>query len=242
MNKPGEAPLLPLTLERLEVRRGGRLILGPVDARLDGMGISIVLGPNGSGKTTLLKAMHGLERPSTGRVIWNLPPQEARLRQAFVFQTPTILRRSVLDNVAYPLILRGVARDEARARAAEMAERIRLGALLAQPGTVLSGGEKQKLALARALVLSPEVLFLDEPCANLDNRATREIETILITARDAGTRVVMSTHDLGQARRLASEVWFLHDGRLCEVTPAPHYFDAPRSVEAQTHLRGDLLP
>lgn len=234
--------LLPLEIDGLTIRRGGRTILGPVTARLEGDGISILMGPNGSGKTTLLRAMHGLEWPSSGKIRWAVDPEAARLRQAFVFQSPTILRRSVLDNIAYPLILRGTPRRTARDRAAEMAGRVGLGAVLSQPGLVLSGGEKQKLALARALILTPEVLFLDEPCANLDGRATRDIEQILRDARAQGTRIVMSTHDLGQARRLADDIWFLQSGRLAETTPKETFFTAPRSAEAQAYLRGDLLP
>ena len=110
-----------------------------------------------------------------------------------------------------------------------------------EKGNIFSGGEKQKLALARALILSPEVLFLDEPCANLDGRATRDIEAILTEARARGTRIVMSTHDLGQARRLADDIWFLTAGRLTETTEKTAFFTAPQSPEAQAYLRGDLL-
>lgn len=234
--------LLPLTVDGLTIRRGGRVILGPVSARLEGDGITLLMGRNGSGKTTLLKAMHGLEWPSSGRVDWSLQGDEARLRQAFVFQSPTVLRRSVLDNIAYPLLLRGSGRGAARDKAAALAERVGLSRVLSQPGMVLSGGEKQKMALARALILAPEVLFLDEPCANLDGRATRDIEEILLDARGRGTRIVMSTHDFGQARRLADEIWFLHGGRLVETAEKSAFFDLPKSAEAQAYLRGDLIP
>lgn len=233
--------LLPLTLADLRIRRGGRVILGPVNARLEGDGITILMGPNGSGKTTLLKTMHGIERPSTGAVQWNLAPDEARFRQAFVFQTPTVLRRSVLDNIAYPLLLRGLGRKTARDRAAEFAEQVGLGKLLSRHGLVLSGGEKQKLAIARALILKPEVLFLDEPCANLDGRATKDIENILTNACAAGTRIVMSTHDFGQAKRLSHEIWFLNGGQLVEASQSSDFFTAPTSPEARAFLRGDLL-
>ncbi|WP_435258494.1 ATP-binding cassette domain-containing protein [Thioclava sp. FR2] len=234
--------LLPLSVDSLTIRRGGRVILGPISTQLSGDGITILLGPNGSGKTTLLKAMHGLEWPTSGKLIWSVSPDEARLKQAFVFQAPTILRRTVRDNIAYPLILRGTSRSEARSKAEAFAERVGLAHLLAQPGMVLSGGEKQKLALARALILAPQVLFLDEPCANLDGRATRDIEWILTEAKSAGTRIVMSTHDLGQARRLADDIWFLNAGKLVEQAPKDAFFDAPRSAEARAYLRGDLLP
>lgn len=234
--------LLPLSVDGLTIRRGGRVILGPVTVQLAGDGITILLGPNGSGKTTLLKAMHGLEWPTAGKLDWSVPAEEARLKQAFVFQSPTILRRTVQDNIAYPLVLRGMSRREARAKAQVFARQVGLEKAMTQPGMVLSGGEKQKLALARALIVAPQVLFLDEPCANLDGRATRDIERILTEAKAAGTRIVMSTHDLGQARRLADDIWFLHGGKLVEQAPRDTFFDAPRSAEVQAYLRGDLLP
>lgn len=235
-------PLLPLKMEAVSVRRGGKTILGPITHQLAGAGISILLGPNGSGKTTLLKTMHGIERPNAGALRWNVGGEAARFRQAFVFQSPTILRRSVLDNIAYPLKLRGVKRAEARARAEEFAARVGLAKILDQNGLVLSGGEKQKLALARALILEPELLFLDEPCANLDGRATRDIEEILLSVRAEGTRIVMSTHDLGQARRLGDDIWFLHAGLLQETTLKDQFFEEPQSEAARSYLRGDLLP
>lgn len=236
------SPILPLTLEAVELRRGGRVILGPVSLRLDGEGITVVIGPNGSGKTSLLRAMHGLERISRGRVVWQGAPARVRLAQAFVFQAPILMRRSILDNIAYPLRLDGVGRGAARARAAAMATRVGLDGPPERPAQVLSGGERQKMALARALIRAPEVLFLDEPCANLDGRSTHDIEAILHQIRAAGTRIVMSTHDLGQARRLADDLIFLYQGRVHEAGPKAALFVAPQSPETRAFLKGDLLP
>ena len=233
--------ILPLTLDGVEVRRRGKRLLGPVSLEVQGSGISIVIGPNGSGKTTLLRVMHGIERISGGRKAWSVADALAHAAQSFVFQTPVMMRRNVRDNIAYPLVLRGMKRAQARAAADVWAARVGLGAALLRPATVLSGGEKQKLALARALVTAPQVLFLDEPCANLDGHATQAIEAILLAARDAGTRIVMSTHDLGQARRLADEVLFLHGGKLMEMQPAAGFFAAPVSVQAAAFLKGDLV-
>ena len=235
------ATILPLTLTGVELHRGGRRILGPVSLTLGGPGITIVMGPNGSGKTSLLQVMHGLDRVSRGQVTWQRDAVEVRARQAFVFQTPILMRRKVVDCIAYPLRLDGVGRGPARARAAELAATVGLADALDKPSLVLSGGEKQKLALARALIRGPEVLFLDEPCANLDGRSTRDIEAILNRARDSGTRIVMSTHDIGQARRLADEVLFLHDGLVCDFAPSAEFFETPRAVEAAAYLKGELL-
>lgn len=234
--------ILPLRLDDIVLRRAGRTILGPLSWVLDGAGITVVMGPNGSGKTSFLRAMHGLERVTSGRMDWAAGLDVVRARQAFVFQTPILMRRSVVDCIAYPLLLDGVARKEARARAADGAAKVGLGALLDQPAQVLSGGEKQKLALARALVRGPEVLFLDEPCANLDGRATREIEAILMAARDGGTRIVMSTHDHGQAKRLADDIVFLYNGRLVETGPKAVVLETPTTPEMASFLNGDLLP
>jgi tungstate transport system ATP-binding protein len=236
------ATILPLELNAVQITRRGRRILGPVSLTIAGGGVTIVLGPNGSGKTSLLRAMHGLERVGPGSVRWHRPVAEARTRQAFVFQTPIVMQRPVLDSIAYPLRLAGVAKAEARRRASQAAADVGLGDRLDLPAPLQSGGEKQKQALARALIRDPEVLFLDEPCANLDGNSTAEIEALLIRARDRGTRIVMSTHNVGQARRLASDVLFLYRGLIRESGPAGAFFDGPATPEAQAYVRGDLLP
>ncbi len=234
-------PLLPLELHGAEARVRGKRLLGPVDLTIGRTGTTIVMGPNGSGKTTLLRLMHGLQRLSAGTIRWNIPRAQARERQAYVFQAPIMMRRSVVDSIAYPLILRGMNRRQARARAADWADRVGLGAALHRPAQVLSGGEKQKLALARALILQPEILFLDEPCANLDGRAMREIEAILLDARAGGTRIVMATHDMGQARRLASEIIFLYAGRIHETAEAGAFFARPATAEAAAFINGEIV-
>ena len=236
------APILPLRAENIRVARGGKTLLGPLSLEIGGEGVTIVLGPNGSGKTTLLRALHGLERLREGAVRWAVPEPEARSQQAFVFQAPILMRRSVVDSIAYPLLLDGLRRGEARDRAADAAEAVGLGDRLALQAMNLSGGEKQKLAIARALVRRPQILFLDEPCANLDGRATRDIEAILAKVREQGTRIVMSTHNVGQARRMADEAVFLFDGRMIDGGKASDFFDNPQTPEARAHLQGDLLP
>lgn len=223
----------------LMLRRQGRVILGPVTITLADRGLTVVLGPNGAGKSSLLRALHGLERLSAGRIDW--PAGKGPDRQAFVFQQPILMRRSVVECVAYPLLLSGTGRTEARDRAVQMATRLGLGHRLDQPAQVLSGGERQKMALARALIGAPAVLFLDEPCAALDGRSTRDIETILTEERDRGTRIIMSTHNVGQARRLADEAVFLHDARLVAHGPCPAFFDDAPAPEVAAWARGDIL-
>ncbi len=233
--------ILPLTVTAATVQKAGRTLLGPVDLTLDAGGVTIVIGPNGAGKSTLLRLLHGLDRPAQGNVRWALPRTKTYKRQSFVFQSPILMRRSVTDCIAYPLIVHGTARADARKEAAIWADRVGLGDHKNQRANSLSGGERQKMALARALITSPEVLFLDEPCASLDGRAIREIETILVAARDSGTRIVMSTHDMGQARRLADDILFLHHGKIVEASVASDFFPIPTTKDARMFLKGDIL-
>ncbi|MFN9093383.1 MAG: ATP-binding cassette domain-containing protein, partial [Alphaproteobacteria bacterium] len=205
--------ILPLRAEGLGFSAGVIAILSDVSLTLEAGSPSIIVGPNGAGKSVLLRLLHGLLAPSTGRVLW---AGDAARRQAMVFQRPVLLRRSVLANAVYPLKLAGVAAAEREPRARAALEMVGLAALADRPARRLSGGEQQRLALARAAALSPEVLFLDEPCASLDPTATRAVEEIVGTLAARGTKIVMTTHDLGQARRLAGEVLFLNRGRLRE--------------------------
>ncbi len=233
--------ILPVVMTDAVVKRRAKDLLGPVDLTISETGFTIVMGPNGAGKTTLLRSLHGLERLTQGRVQWQTPLKDAHRRQAFVFQTPIMLRRSVLENLTYPLLLRGTKKGLAEALARDWAQRVGLDDVLGNPAPQLSGGEKQKLALARALITQPDIVFLDEPCANLDGRATREIETILQQVNAAGTRIVMATHNIGQAKRLATDVLFLLNGQIAEQSPAHTFFNAPQTPQAAALLRGDIV-
>ena len=219
----------------------GKTILKNIDLTLGPTGFTIVMGPNGSGKTTLLRLLHGLERPRDGSVKWSVSQSDARGRQSFVFQTPVMMRRSVLDNIAYPLQLRKVDRKQARAAALKWAAAVELGNRTELEAHSLSGGERQKLAIARALITDPDILFLDEPTTNLDGSSMREIEGIIGTANRNGTRIVMTTHDLGQARRLANDVLFINKGSICEHQTAERFFDNPESEPARAFLKGDIV-
>jgi tungstate transport system ATP-binding protein len=235
------APLLPLTLAGVAFAAGGRTILEGVDLTLDRGSRTVVLGPNGAGKSVLLRVMHGLIAPTSGGVHWSTleRPGEPR-RQAMVFQRPVLFRRSAIGNLRFALALARVPAGERDGRARAALERVGLSSIAQQPARVLSGGEQQRLALARAWMLEPEVLFLDEPTANLDPGSTREIEPVIQAIHDAGTKVVMVTHNLGQAQRLADEIVFLHGGRLCERGAAADFFRHPATAEAAAYLEGEL--
>lgn len=230
-----EAP--PFQLEA----RGVSVVLGGVRA-LDGLDLvlepglrTMVLGPNGAGKSVLLRTLHGLIAPTAGTVSWSRP-----VRQAMVFQRPVMLRRSALANLRYALAVNGVAEPERTSRATAALARVGLERIADRPARVLSGGEQQRLALARAWALEPEILFLDEPTASLDPGATAEVERVIASIAAEGTRLVMTTHNLGQARRLADEIVFIHAGRAAERTAADRFFDQPASNEARLFLQGEL--
>lgn len=230
--------MFPLKMSEVTVCRGGKTLLGPINFTLTDDGPTIILGPNGSGKTTLLRVMHGIERISSGAALWM---REDQARQAYVFQTPIVLRRSVVENLRYPMTLVGTPHPEIHEAVDHWVARIGLNDVRDTPATRLSGGERQKLAIARALIRKPEVLFLDEPCANLDGHATREIEELLQETVAKGTAIVMATHDLGQARRLARNVIFMVGGQIVETGPAPDIFDAPDFPDLRAFLRGDIV-
>jgi tungstate transport system ATP-binding protein len=234
------ASILPLRLEEVSFGHNGHTLLHEISLMLAGDAATLVLGPNGAGKSLFLRLCHGLIPPSTGRILW-AGTRNAAKEQAMVFQRPVLLRRSVAANLAYPLRLLGLGREEREQRVAEALAMAGLTPLADRYARSLSGGEQQRLALARAWVRRPEVLFLDEPTANLDPAATRQVEAIVKTFRDHGTKVVMTTHDLGQARRLAEEVLFLHRGRLLEQARAEYFFTGPATAEAHAFVRGELL-
>jgi len=225
---------LPLAFESVSLRARGVDIVSNLDLEIVSGAPTILLGPNGSGKSTLLRLAMGLVRPSAGRVTWGRrdAPDE---RLAMVFQRPVMLRRSAGANVAYAL----GRRDEPRIR--ELLERVGLASLAHRPARRLSGGEQQRLALARALARDPEILFLDEPTASLDPAATKAVEDIVRAVAASGVKIVMATHDIGQARRLAGDVVFLARGRLIERADAAQFFDTPATAEAAAFLRGDLV-
>ncbi|MBK1669686.1 ABC transporter ATP-binding protein [Rhodovibrio sodomensis] len=244
IRRPQEAASIrPATVQALTFQAGGQTLLDGLDLALDRTSTTVIMGPNGAGKSLLLRLLHGLLTPSSGAVRWNgrAPDRAVRRRQAMVFQKPVLLRRSVLGNVTYALKVQGVARGARRTRAQAALADAGLAALARRPARVLSGGEQQRLALARAWATRPEVLFLDEPTANLDPAGAHVVERMVAEIKDRGTKIVLTTHDLGQARRLGDEVVFLHRGRLVERSPAQSFFDQPQSEQARAFLSGDLV-
>ncbi|MBE7636632.1 ATP-binding cassette domain-containing protein [Sneathiella sp. P13V-1] len=201
----------------------------------------MLMGPNGAGKSSLLKMIHGLEPIREGKIVWPSNATDFREQQSFVFQSPIIMRRTVFENLIYPLRLRKISPDERTKRGEFWLERIGLADMRNADAMYLSGGEKQKLALARALIIKPQLLFLDEPTANLDGGSTFLIEKIIKEIADQDVRVIMSTHDLMQGKRLADEVVFLNKGNIVEISPGTEFFENPRSDLAKRFLDGEIL-
>ena len=233
--------LFPLIARGAETRRQGKTLVGPVDLDITGDGITTIIGPNGSGKTSLLRLLSGAARLNRGTITWACGTDEARLHQSFVFQRPVMLRRSVVDNLVYPLRLRNEPKETARAKAETWAETVGLSDMLHRAASGLSGGEQQKLALARALITDPKVVFLDEPTAALDGRSTADVERVLKLAKSTETSLIMTTHDMGQVRRLADRVVFLLRGRIHETADAADFLENPQTEEAQAFLNGDIV-
>jgi tungstate transport system ATP-binding protein len=230
---------------RLEVRGLSLVLEGharirDVSLALAPTGITVLMGPNGAGKSLFLRMLHGLVPPSAGTITWGSEPisDRVRKRQALVFQKPVLMRRTVAANIDFVLAARG-RRD--RARRDELLRHVGLAGHATQPARLLSGGEQQRLAIARALATEPEVLFLDEATASLDPASVLMIEEIVRAARDAGTRILFVSHDAAQARRLADDVVFLHEGTLVEQGPAEAFFAGPSSAVARDYLAGRIL-
>jgi len=232
--------LLPLEVRSLSYRVGQETLLDNIDLSVESPGISVIMGANGAGKSLLLRIVHGLLEAQSGDLHWNGSPMNEvlRRRQALVFQKPVLMRRSVAANIDFVLKPMG---GQYRQRRDEVLLQAGLERQRNQPARLLSGGEQQKLALARALATGPEVLLLDEPCASIDSASTLQIENLLHDTRKRGVKIILVTHDIGQARRLADDVIFMHRGRILEHRSAASFFDSPASPEAQAYLDGRIV-
>jgi tungstate transport system ATP-binding protein len=227
----------------LRYQAGNRVLVDGIELRIPRHSRTVVMGPNGAGKSLLLRLLHGLLVPTAGEVRWDGRPldDDARREQAMVFQRPVLLRRSVAANIRFVLNLRGNRRRNCDHEIARILDEVGLAERARQPARLLSGGEQQRLTLARALATNPRILFLDEPTASLDPASTAAIEDIVQRAAERGTKILFVTHDIGQARRLAEDIVFLSQGRLVEHTSARHFFDQPVSQAAADYLAGRLV-
>ena len=245
MNTPTPPPkskisILPLELDGVCFNAGGNRLIKNISWRFEANKKTAIIGANGAGKSLLLRLCHGLIKPSQGEIRWQIKTDTVRY-QAMVFQRPVMLRRSVAANINFALKLRRIPRPERNETIYRVLSATGLKRLANQPARVLSIGEQQKLALARAWALNPQVLFLDEPTASLDPAATHSIEKIIAAIHAQGTRIIMTTHDLGQARRIADEVIFMNRGCILEAGDAKVFFKKQKNDLAQAFVRGELL-
>ena len=223
----------------VSIEKNNSKLLGPVSFNLVGSACTIILGPNGAGKTSLLRLLHGLDKPTTGSITWE--PVAKIEEQSFVFQSPVILKRNVMENVYYPLLLKGTPKKEAITKAEYWLEKISLNHKAYEPAISLSGGEKQRMVIARSLIGDPKLIFLDEPTVNLDGKSKSQIENLLKQVINNGTKIIMATHDLGQAKRLGNDILFLHHGKVLEVSSVDSFFKNPKTKDGLTFLRGEIL-
>ncbi len=234
--------VLPLHLNHLHVTRKGNSLLSDIDYSIETDAVTVILGPNGAGKSLLLQVAHGLVNPNEGSLRWNtLMPQPQQSWRAFILQKPVLLRRSVRANLEYVLSLHKVEKSERGALLRTALQHTGLLRLAERNARVLSGGEQQRLNIARAWILRPKVVLLDEPTAELDPSGTAAIEHLIGSISQQGTKVFMTTHDLGQARRLAGDILFLHQGKLVEYSSTPDFFRQPQTTTAKNFIAGKLL-
>ncbi len=237
----GPAQDLPIELLDVSILAREVPILDNVRLMIGPGAPTVLVGPNGSGKTTLLRTAMGLLPPSRGRITWGGREQVPPHKRAILFQRPVMLRRSALGNVHYALAAAGIPRAERGWRAQALFDLIGLSGIGDRPARRLSGGEQQRVALARALAKEPEILFLDEPAASLDPAATKSLEDTIRLIAGRGIKVVLSTHDLGQARRIGGDIIFLHHGQVVETGDTQSFFSNPKTEEARRFVAGELL-
>lgn len=237
LGHPSELQMQPvLNIRGLNLSLGGQRLLEDINLSSYEAGISLVMGANGAGKSLFLRALHGL-LPAEGDVRFFGTTAERSVRdQAMVFQKPTLLRRTVMQNMEF-----AAPKESTHDEILALLNEVHLLEKAKQPARRLSGGEQQRLALARALLTRPRVLLLDEPTASLDPASVVIIERLILRAAGQGVKAIFVSHDIGQAKRLASDVIFLHKGKLTEHTDATTFFSDPRSREARAYLAGEIL-
>lgn len=232
---------MPIRLEGIHLAFAKRAIFSNVNLEIAAQGITAIMGPNGAGKSLILRLLAGLIDPGQGRVLYNGKPEVPHGQIGFVFQRPVLLRRSVHDNVMHALAIAGVARAHRPFRTQGLLELGGMEHLAKSPARKLSGGEQQRLTLLRALACNPGLLLLDEPSASLDPQATALIENIVLRASQCGVKVIIVTHDQGQAARVADEVAFVHKGQILDIENTESFLKNPQSRLAKAYLAGELL-
>lgn len=244
LNNARNQKLFPLTVENLVLDVKGKKLINNLSFKCEAQGITALMGPNGAGKSLTLRLLHNLIEKNSGTIRWNNETDQKQIQnaQAMVFQKPVLLRRSVIENLRYNLNVKNIKN---KAQQDKLIDEALLKAGLknqaGNPARLLSGGEQQKLAMARALMNKPSILFLDEPTASLDPNATLVIEDLIKEADKEGTKIILVTHDIGQAKRLAEEIIFVNQGQVSEQGPAKEMIENPKSKPAQQYFAGEIV-
>ena len=235
-------PHLPLRLDKVNYSIDNKALIEDFSVEIQSPGISIILGHNGAGKSLLLKLLHGVLQPSSGSIHWQQQtPDSQQYWRTLVLQNPSFFDRSVRFHLEFVLSISQIEKTQQQERIEQALAVCGLSELQKRKVSSLSGGEIQRLSLARAWVLRPKVLLLDEPTVALDPPAAYQFETLVKQFRDSGSKIIMTTHDIPQAQRLADEVIFIYQGKLAEQADATSFFQAPASSIAQHYLSGQLI-
>ena len=232
--------LTPIVVSNLSILLNEIKILDKINCKIHNESIIAILGPNGAGKSMFLKSINGLIGVESRKIYFNSREINDHIRKdmALVFQKPTLLRRTVLENMQFVLEKKNKISN---LQITNLLQRVGLDIYKYKPARLLSGGEQQRLSLARALLINPSILLLDEPTANLDPYSLNLIEEIILDENKKGKTIILTTHDMGQAKRLAKEILFFNKGKLLEQTKAINFFTKPKTKEAQSYINGKIL-
>tara|TARA_B100000767_G_scaffold128093_1_gene121945 strand:+ start:1860 stop:2585 length:726 start_codon:yes stop_codon:yes gene_type:complete len=238
-SKAPKSHMFPIVVKNLSLEINKKILLNNLTCELTAHGITVIMGPNGAGKSLFVRCLHGLTKLTNGGILYgNLPVGAAtRGRQSMVFQSPKLLRRSVIENLRFVANLN----KKNNQNLLELLKKTELSLLKDQHVSTLSGGEKQRLSLARALVSNPEILFLDEATSSLDPRSVSIIEDLMEEIKLKNVKIILITHDVNQAKRIADDIIFMNNGEIRETRLANDFFADPHSQEAKAFLKGDLI-
>ena len=232
--------ITPIKILDLSVVINNQFILNNINCELNDKSITAILGPNGAGKSLLLQTINGLIPISSGKIFFDSKEHDENIRkhQAMVFQTAVLLRRTVLGNMEF---INSLNNKTSSFDVISILKKVGLEDYIDKPARLLSGGEKQRLSLARALLLKPKLLLLDEPTANLDPYSLKLIEDSILQENKNGTTIILTTHDMSQAKRLASNIIFINKGKVIEHNSSKEFFIKPKSTQAKKYINGEIL-
>ena len=231
--------LLPIGFHNVSLKLDNNYFFNKLSFKINTSGISVFIGANGAGKSTCIRLLIGLMKPYSGKVLFSADNRSVD-RIGYVPQKIILLRRSVEKNLLHALSISNYPTNKKR-RIKEILKFIKLEHLGKQSARNLSIGQQQLISIMRALAIKPSFLFLDEPCANLDPKTTQIIENLIKVVSKSGVKIIIVTHDLFQAKRLANDVLFFHNGEIIEQGKTNSFFTRPKSKEAKDFQKGLLL-